>query len=387
MAVFLSLIFGFLTVEIAMRIFLHRRAEYIDRLREDISRNWGGELRLFDIVKPAADERRVYELFPGANGKFAGQPLLINQAGFRDVTRVVAKPPDTIRLLVLGDSVAFGWGVAQSDRFSDILERALNENRTTESANIQFEVLNFAVPGYNTVMEAATYESAAEQYKPDVLVLSLVTNDDELPNFVRVKPELLSLRTSFLYKAVHDQIVGRVLGDTARVANGGIADADVHMRYKGASGFRADLVPPEYKFLVGWENMVSALGRLCHRVADAHVAPVCLMVSSRFTGGAGQFLPTGENDRWLAVATKSGFVCDDASSATAQFLNERKLQPGNLWVSKQDFHPNPLAHAIIARELYRFLIGQHAIQQANQNEGKASRWFADLIEKQLTGSH
>ena len=60
----------------------------------------------------------------------------ISTQGLRDREFAVPKPPGLLRILVLGDSVAFGHGVAASEAFPRVLEDLLN------SADRPVEVVN-----------------------------------------------------------------------------------------------------------------------------------------------------------------------------------------------------------------------------------------------------
>jgi hypothetical protein len=69
--------------------------------------------------------------------------------GFREARDVAtARPGD---LLVVGDSFAFGWGVEQGERFSDLLELRLGRR-----------VFNAALPGYGLAGYAAVLRHLAE---------------------------------------------------------------------------------------------------------------------------------------------------------------------------------------------------------------------------------
>ena len=49
--------------------------------------------------------------------------IAFNEHGLRGPQRAYAKPPGVSRVLILGDSYAFGQGVEESERFSDVLEQ------------------------------------------------------------------------------------------------------------------------------------------------------------------------------------------------------------------------------------------------------------------------
>lgn len=70
------------------------------------------------------------------------------------------------RLLILGDSVAYGWGVSRKDVFTTVL-----------SDRTYYEVINFGVPGTNSVEQSLYFEIEGKALKPDI-VFWIITNND-----------------------------------------------------------------------------------------------------------------------------------------------------------------------------------------------------------------
>ena len=71
-----------------------------------------------------------------------GKTLKINSKGLRNTREYdYEKPPGTKRIMVLGDSFAWGYGVSNDDMFTNVLEKQLLESGK------RWEVLNSAVSG------------------------------------------------------------------------------------------------------------------------------------------------------------------------------------------------------------------------------------------------
>src|SRR5262249_56913629 len=72
----------------------------------------------------------------------------INRAGFRvprpDVDYTVAKPADIYRVMILGPSFAFGWGVDYELSFAGVLQRLLQERGFAGEKKI--EIINAGIP-------------------------------------------------------------------------------------------------------------------------------------------------------------------------------------------------------------------------------------------------
>src|SRR5439155_22606284 len=99
-------------------------------------------LNLGDIVQPSRHAGIVYELRPDVRGRFMGHSILIYSRGLDDYEYSLRKEPGTFRIVGVGDSSLFGWGVPFEDSGLKVLERRLNEKSRAQ----KFEVINFSVP-------------------------------------------------------------------------------------------------------------------------------------------------------------------------------------------------------------------------------------------------
>lgn len=97
--------------------------------------------------------------------------LNTNSQGFRGVKEYsLQKLPGIYRVVVLGDSVALGHGVEDSETFSAVLERKLSEVRPAE-------VINMGVSGFGTAEELIQLQHVGLGYQPDLVVLTYFQND------------------------------------------------------------------------------------------------------------------------------------------------------------------------------------------------------------------
>jgi hypothetical protein len=72
--------------------------------------------------------------------------------------------------VILGDSFAFGQGVADEEIFARVLARM---------AGPQVEVINMAKGGWNTINQFMAFKREGLAYEPDVVIVAAVTNDLE----------------------------------------------------------------------------------------------------------------------------------------------------------------------------------------------------------------
>lgn len=103
-----------------------------------------------------------------------------NNAGFRGQENVLeTKRSGVYRILVLGDSMTFGWGVEDGETYSAVLERNLNVFAKTVNKDLKFEVLNGGfIGGYGQDGFYAYYNSFGQKFQPDLVMVSLFPYND-----------------------------------------------------------------------------------------------------------------------------------------------------------------------------------------------------------------
>ncbi len=133
------------------------------------------EFRGLHVLRP--DRPWLYGLRPGSEGTVNGPsgeiPYRINADGFRDRLYARPKPPGVYRVVVIGDSIAFGYGVEQEQGFTERLEALLAEL----APEARVEVLNMGIGGYNPYLEAAFLRDVGITYEPDLVIVQFCIND------------------------------------------------------------------------------------------------------------------------------------------------------------------------------------------------------------------
>ena len=97
-----------------------------------------------------------------------------NDDGFRE-RPFRPKAPGQVRIVTLGDSSTFGWGVDAEWTYQRLLEA-----RLSEWIPDRFEVLNLGMPGYNTRHGLGVLRHWALALEPDLLIVSFGANDPRL---------------------------------------------------------------------------------------------------------------------------------------------------------------------------------------------------------------
>jgi len=120
----------------------------------------------------------MYELKPNLDVVFKLKKLQTNAHGLRDKEYPLTKGPRTIRGAIIGDSFTMATGVEASESFHSLIENRLNEGQDS----IHFELINFAVSGYNLLNYEGVLEDKIMAYDPDFVMIAYCgLNDDMLP--------------------------------------------------------------------------------------------------------------------------------------------------------------------------------------------------------------
>jgi len=109
----------------------------------------------------------------------------INSAGLRDREHSIAKPANTIRIALLGDSYCEGLQVPLEQTFWWLLQQNLES--CGQFAGKHIEIINFGVSGYGAGQELITLQQKVWQYSPDIVMLLVTTNNDVSDNLRSLK--------------------------------------------------------------------------------------------------------------------------------------------------------------------------------------------------------
>jgi hypothetical protein len=230
----------------------------------------------------------------------------------------------------------FGWGVSNEECYLILLSQRLNQSAPD---GYHWEIINTAVPGYNTVMEVETLKEKGLQYSPDLVIIEYVGNDLDLPNFIRSPANYFSLRQSFIGEYFVSQLrrQGRGFDD---ILIGAPLTPD-------ALAFERDpsRVPDQYKDMVG----IAA-----YRAAMTDLKTLSMMHDFLVVVYTHGYLPVPVKE----TSRNLGFPIVEAGGRFQEFMAQHGIKEymgSALAVSRTDSHPSALGHTIVARVLYTYL--------------------------------
>jgi len=148
-----------LLVELAFRLFWERPPKFL-----------GEQLRRTDLF--LRDETLGWRLNPGfmvEHRLYGGQCTIIrtNSRGFRDKEHESLPAQGIPRVLVIGDSFAFGYGVNNGEIFTAHLQALLPKT----------EIINMSVTAYNIWQEHLLLKEEGLALKPDLVLVAFCQND------------------------------------------------------------------------------------------------------------------------------------------------------------------------------------------------------------------
>lgn len=166
-----------------------------------------GYPKIGDLVDSApthfhtADPNLGWKLKPGASGKWNEEGasfVQVNSEGLRDREHTKAKPPNTLRVAVLGDSFTEAIHVPVEQTFWSKLERKLGNCEAVKGRK-NVEVINFGVQGYGTAQELMMLRKKVWDYSPDIVILAFFIGNDVINNSPKLEYD--RYRPFFAYDA------------------------------------------------------------------------------------------------------------------------------------------------------------------------------------------
>lgn len=150
--------------------------------------------------------------------KINHQPVVTDSHGTRGPEFALPKPPNTLRILSLGDSRTFGWGLSDAQTYSRLIQVALQRHLPPGE---RVEVINAGVDAWSFDQIRMFLRDTGLRWQPDLVLLgegNLWTQFREgaSPEFVRAFERRVQLknllRRSALYTFVVEVKLSRLYG-------------------------------------------------------------------------------------------------------------------------------------------------------------------------------
>lgn len=267
-----------------------------------------------------ADEHLIYRHKPSWEQRIGDVLVIYNERGLRD-RPILPKADGEYRILALGDSATFGWGVPQNQIFPFRLEQLL-QSRLQRPVR----VINSGVGGYNTVQELTYFKREGVELQPDLVMLTYVENDIE-ENKGPFKP-----KTGFSLRGL--SLPGIVVEISRKLWLYRLADHTYHYAlHKQMEGESSKL----FQGGQGWSDSMSALDEL---IATCEANNIALIVFYF------RWEPDEENPLFRDVVRH-------ANGAPVKDMGQwfKGLDKFSLTISRVDSHANAEAHRVMAEHM------------------------------------
>lgn len=298
--------------EIGLRIYLSSHTFY----DVEMSR-YAGSLKIQSNNPMIGHEHR-----PNSTLHVMDVDVRINSDGFRDDDYLLERN-NKQRIILLGDSLTFAWGVEKKDSFEHLLESRFNLVKPTE-------IINFGTGNYNTTQEVTLFREKGLKYRPDAVYLFYFINDAEpIPKKSR-HAWLGNFRlATFFWSRVKALIALRSPGESFK-------------------DYYAKLYLDDQP---GWQQTRASFKEL-QQLCDKNGIALKVVILPELHSLTDY---TFKQEHQLLVSYLDSLGIDNLNLAPYFSV---ETNPSVLWVARDDAHPNAAAHRLIAEYSFPFLSKQ-----------------------------
>lgn len=301
---------------------------------------WGGPSGADGLM--TSHPTRLWGMSPGIKPNAEDSQADINELGFRGSMPDRPKPDGRLRVISLGDSSFYGFGVNDSETFDVQLTRSLNER------GVDADSVNAGVAGYSIAQHAVALDEVLWDLEPDLLVLCNVWSDNTWDTF---HDEDLLVSAAFarknpLTRSAFVKLVAAQFSALAPTNSGKI------IVWNGADGWpegKIRRVPLDRWIALHHEVLVEASKR---GVGAVFLKPTNSFLLSEVHDGP----PPAWSPYFRAMdalASLHGIPVVDVTSAYTEAMEEGIEATELLW---DKMHPTALGHTVLAAAIESTLV-------------------------------
>ncbi len=120
--------------------------------------------QILDVLQ--RDSHYIWKQKPNMRTDFFGEEIITDELGLRN--KVSLSKKDKLRMLILGASPTFGWGVPQNKTYAKVLENEFDS---------KLEIINAAHIGHSSHQGLLFLKEHIKTLKPDIVTIPYVIND------------------------------------------------------------------------------------------------------------------------------------------------------------------------------------------------------------------
>jgi|GEM_PF-6488683 len=261
--------------------------------------------------KEFTGDDRSHAHMPNTSSRVMGQEVRIDRWGYRGADREVSTSGR--RILALGDSITFGFGVSEQEAYPALLEKLVPGT----------QVWNAGVGNYNTAQELASLAQHLPRLKPTEVLLGFFIND--------LEPTQAGSR--FLQGSLLFGIASQVWWSYGSRDRRNFLEYYSHWAEAGFADWTKTVIEGK-------------------RLLDREKIPLRVLLIPEFHSLGTDGLK-GQYGKVRGALEEKGIpVCDGA-----KFFPTAKDGGRSYWAARDDSHPNADAHRILAQALVSCFYG------------------------------
>ena len=303
-----------------------------------------------EIYQP--DPKLYWKLKPDQDcyTKIDHKPVHINSHGTRGPEFQTEKPPSTLRIVSLGDSRTFGWGLSDAETYSQRLEKSL---QPVLAGGRQVEVINAGVNAWSFPQMFVYFRETVVKYHPDIVIVGDANgwtqfSEKNSPEFVQQFMRRVRLKNFLRRFAIYHFVVEvelREFYDKNRTKFIPV-DPNQDPLYKEQQQTNYNAV------------FRSAIEELCRLAQTNHIQPILL------------YLPTADSlatTNLNAVLKIKQDIHDQWNVPLVDITPDVKPGAKSLYLDADPVHFNPRGSEIIARRLFETVTNLMTDEQAGHH--------------------
>lgn len=340
----------------------------LDELRNEapealgVNRIYVEDEALFWRLRPGVSVAGKNYLVPRAPRERLPFTVTVNEHGFRGPAPAAKKPPGALRVVAVGNSSTFGWGVNDGETYPARLQELLRGR----VAGRRVEVMNAGVPGYSSFQGTRLLAESVLPLAPDCVVLSFGFNDSR--RAATTDSAFAAARARPLARAARlagQLVLYRTLERAIRRAGAGGGGADG--RLSPAAADRREVRVPVGEFDARMREMLRMV-----RAAGARPILLAMVIPPEYRDALARLAseegaPLLETRPYLLARCREPEVRAAFAAEIERHEAAWRDVPPTTWrhpAYADAMHPSALGHALIAEWLAGAIAGADAAREA-----------------------
>ncbi len=271
-----------------------------------------------ELKRISSNPKLGHEHVPNKAARLQNIDIRINSLGMRGDEPKAAD----MKILMLGSSITFGWGVAEEKIYPELLEAKFKDNGKS------VEVYNAGIGNYNSTREIELFFSKLESIKPNIIILN---------SFIRDAEVIPSPKRNWLLE--NSQLAVTIWSRLEQLKRKFGVESSFEQHYK-------DIYADNYP---GWIEMQKSFTRLAEYAETNHVRVIVTMIPDIHNL---ENYPFGFiHDKVARLAQANGFEFINFFDSFKDISDQ-----SSLWAMPGDPHPNEIGHRLMVNQLYNYLI-------------------------------